>query len=1179
MAFRPRSILYFFLLVGLCMTLVGQTQTTINGYQVIPLGDGAYLLPTGTTIDVGVQVRTRAGAPAPNVTVRFGAPISGATGTFDTTATNKSWTEVTTDSTGQAKMRFTAGATPGWFSVEAVVKGTGSGTSMAFTIGSTDATPRAAANEVRNAARAALLANAPDSEDVRLHGPYLLPAGTSVSPPYVPAGPPVRYPRVLSQSTWFAWVDDQPAALFAHPVRYVEFPASQAATAFSAQATTTNMLYYPAVTINSRSRVSLQGGLARNYSAGITQLPSYFRPTAAAAVPANALALGGALAATPDETCAIAVFGPDAPGAQEDMVAMAQSIAPGIAPANFFSLAQQTIFGLVPKPASRQDLIDLFDAVAKKGCKKVCFIYVGHGNPQFAGQGILLSRDGQSGQQFDLMGYDELAALFKKLGNVEICGFIDSCFGGQATQYINGLGLTGTLVTVASANTLAQAGLAANEFALAVAAANGDIAAGSRKVKETGSAAAKAGDPQIVDVAPTGTVGLSVPYIFLPAPGTGELGVFQRPPTADETVPLEETLQVDNTFIGSYAVPKISFPAGNSLQTDEAFGLSPGVTQVRGTIPSTPKTPAYAGFGAIQVSTFTVTPGSCAKAGSDRNCPFSLSRTIIAANVDQGRVLSLRSLDPTIATVPGTAIFAPKNNAASFTATLTGKSGTTRIEIVDLASGVTQYVTVTYGTLPDVFSTGAELNGMSMVSMTWNRLTFFHSCCYNPAALILQLIANASGALQMMGDGITFPTMATGTFDLKSGNFTVSGDMRVSTFNTNMVANGTINFAASAPLNLTLGGPYARMYDSAGTREAAYTGLTMQMKVGAQGNLPGGLVELVNGTGVVQSTCGYLLDRTTQSVSRDGGDFTLDVRTGATCAYSATKTGDFLTLANPVSGTGPARLSFNVAANTAATSRSGTITVNGQTLTITQAGVPAGAPTISGIFNGASFNRQLAASTWVTIFGTNLAPATQQWGAADFVGNQLPTRLADTTATIGGRPGYIYFISPTQINLLVPDGVPNGLVDVVVTRGANASNTLKAYMTNYSPALFTFDGRYVAAVNADGSLAGKVNLIPGAVTKPTPPGSIVLLYTTGLGGTNPATPAAQLVAAPAVTANGTVVRIGGLDAEVLFAGKISSGLYQLNVTVPTLPPGDYRVEIWVEGAKTQGSAFLTVGAP
>ena len=131
----------------------------------------------------------------------------------------------------------------------------------------------------------------------------------------------------------------------------------------------------------------------------------------------------------------------------------------------------------------------------------------------------------------------------------------------------------------------------------------------------------------------------------------------------------------------------------------------------------------------------------------------------------------------------------------------------------------------------------------------------------------------------------------------------------------------------------------------------------------------------------------------------------------------------------------------------------------------------------------------------------------------------------------------------------------------------------------FSPGWFMFDpeGRkYIAAVHADGVYLGKPGLYEGLNFRPGKPGDIVVLYGTGFGPTNPATPATDAVSQPGRLTNPVTVRIGGVVAEVQWAGLVAAGLHQLNVVVPNVADGDQLVVAEVGGSQTKGNSFITV---
>jgi hypothetical protein len=87
--------------------------------------------------------------------------------------------------------------------------------------------------------------------------------------------------------------------------------------------------------------------------------------------------------------------------------------------------------------------------------------------------------------------------------------------------------------------------------------------------------------------------------------------------------------------------------------------------------------------------------------------------------------------------------------------------------------------------------------------------------------------------------------------------------------------------------------------------------------------------------------CTFSIAPNAASYPSAGGSGEIVVTASApTCAWSATSAAPWLTIPGAASGTGSGRLAYTVANHTAATERSGTLTVAGFTATITQAGAP-----------------------------------------------------------------------------------------------------------------------------------------------------------------------------------------------------------------------------------------------
>jgi hypothetical protein len=92
-------------------------------------------------------------------------------------------------------------------------------------------------------------------------------------------------------------------------------------------------------------------------------------------------------------------------------------------------------------------------------------------------------------------------------------------------------------------------------------------------------------------------------------------------------------------------------------------------------------------------------------------------------------------------------------------------------------------------------------------------------------------------------------------------------------------------------------------------------------------------------------TCTYGLSPSSQSFTSGAGTGSVNV-TGATgCAWNAKSNVNWITVTSGLSGTGSGTIYYSVTANTAST-RTGTMTIAGQTFTVSQAGANSGNPKI-----------------------------------------------------------------------------------------------------------------------------------------------------------------------------------------------------------------------------------------
>jgi hypothetical protein len=77
-------------------------------------------------------------------------------------------------------------------------------------------------------------------------------------------------------------------------------------------------------------------------------------------------------------------------------------------------------------------------------------------------------------------------------------------------------------------------------------------------------------------------------------------------------------------------------------------------------------------------------------------------------------------------------------------------------------------------------------------------------------------------------------------------------------------------------------------------------------------------------------------------------------------------------------------------------------------------------PVVNGVISASAYGgfADIAAGTWIEIYGSNLATGTRQWGASDFTGPAAPTSLDGTSVQVNGKAAFVYFISPGQVDAL-----------------------------------------------------------------------------------------------------------------------------------------------------------------
>jgi uncharacterized protein (TIGR03437 family) len=212
----------------------------------------------------------------------------------------------------------------------------------------------------------------------------------------------------------------------------------------------------------------------------------------------------------------------------------------------------------------------------------------------------------------------------------------------------------------------------------------------------------------------------------------------------------------------------------------------------------------------------------------------------------------------------------------------------------------------------------------------------------------------------------------------------------------------------------------------------------------------------------------------------------------------------------------------------------------------------------------------------VTIFGSSLGPATPaglQLGASGAVA----TTLSDVQVLFDGTPAPLVYVSSGQVSAVIPLRVDGrSTTDLVVSNGGQTSSTSTLAVSGSAPGVFTMDSSGSGAgaiLNQDGTLNSSVN--------PASPGSVVVLFLTGAGETDP--PGTEGMLSTDVLATLALpvsVAIGGEPAQVIYAGSVPgliAGVAQVNVVVPEgVSLGEVPVIVRIGNVTSQSGVTLSV---
>jgi uncharacterized protein (TIGR03437 family) len=196
------------------------------------------------------------------------------------------------------------------------------------------------------------------------------------------------------------------------------------------------------------------------------------------------------------------------------------------------------------------------------------------------------------------------------------------------------------------------------------------------------------------------------------------------------------------------------------------------------------------------------------------------------------------------------------------------------------------------------------------------------------------------------------------------------------------------------------------------------------------------------------------------------------------------------------------------------------------------------------VVNAASFDaaQPIAPGSFVAAFGQNLCSETTT-GSLISQG-EFPETLGGCSVTVNGIAAMMQYVSPGQVNFIMPAGVASGQASVTIHNGSQAI-TGNALAGPTGPGIFALDGM---GMGEGAMLNGDLWRTPPFSTATDGHATVVAMYVTGMD-----------------TSSAPTVMVSGMPANVAWAGNIPGypGLQQINIMLAEGMAGAGRVPVMV----------------
>jgi uncharacterized protein (TIGR03437 family) len=303
------------------------------------------------------------------------------------------------------------------------------------------------------------------------------------------------------------------------------------------------------------------------------------------------------------------------------------------------------------------------------------------------------------------------------------------------------------------------------------------------------------------------------------------------------------------------------------------------------------------------------------------------------------------------------------------------------------------------------------------------------------------------------------------------------------------------------------------------------------------------------------------LSPTTLSAPQAGVSGRFNVVTGVGCNWTSFTDVGWLHITTPSTGIGNGGIGYTVDANPGPM-RAGNIHVGSQLFAVTQGGVAVPTIQLTTVGSAASYaTAAVSPGEIVSLFGSSMGPAAGVGLQLANGGKSITNSLGGVQVLFDGNAVPLTYASSVQINGIAPVGLAGKTSTVVtVTYQGLTSNAVTVPVQATAPGIFAADGSGTgggAILNQDYSLNVRLN--------PAARGSVIAIYLTGAGVTNPASVDGAVTGVtppfPSLTQPVTVT-MGGVSVpaqNIVYTGAAPStveGLTQIDVVIPaSVTPG------------------------